>query len=71
MSRLMLQSVFSINALLAFTHGPVPENSGPMRNRIVRVGRGSRPSRMSVLSVRPISTTVALPEMLSLPPCFT
>ena len=71
MSRLMLQSVFSISALFAFAQGPVPENSGPMRKRIVRRGRGRRPSLISVLRVRPISTTTALPEMLSLPPCFT
>ena len=71
MSRLMLQSVFSISALFAFAHGPVPENSGPMMNRMVRFGGGSRPSLISVLSVRPISTTAALPEMSSLPPCLT
>ncbi len=71
MSRLMLQSVFSISALFAFTHGPVPENSGPMMKRMVRFGRGSRPSSMSVLSVRAVSTSVAQPEMSSLPPIFT
>ena len=70
MSMLMLQSVRSMMSRLALTHWPMPENSGPQMKRMVRFGRGRRPSAIRVLRTRATSRMQALPEMLSLAPCF-